>query len=225
MTEDLLEIFRILMEAYGPQGWWPAETPEEMAIGAILTQNTSWRNVERALENLRAAGLLDLERLSLAEEDLVAELVRPAGFFRQKASYLKALARECSELGGLEALLSMPTAEAREKLLKIRGIGLETADSILLYAGGHPIFVVDSYTVRLLSRLGWKVSPTARYEDLRLEIEGKLPRDVRIYQELHALVVVHCKSACRKRPLCDLCGPLAIGLDCEEGKKSRERAP
>ncbi len=200
----LLEIYRRLLWAYGPQGWWPADSPFEVMVGAILTQATNWRNVERAIGNLKKAGVLSPGGiLKLPEEDL-ADLVRPAGFHRQKAKRLKALAKAVLSHGGTEAFLSLPPERLREILLSLPGIGPETADSILLYAAQRPAFVVDAYTRRILSRLGL-IRGNEHYEELRALFEGGLPRDARLYQEYHALLVRHGKEHCRVRPRCPGC--------------------
>ncbi len=187
------ELLQILLGAYGPQGWWPAETREEMAIGAILTQNTSWKNVEKALENLRRVGLLSMESLRKTPVERIEELIRPAGF-RRKAEYLKNLAEAWDE----ETMEKMGTEELRDYLLSIKGVGEETADSILLYGFNRPVFVVDAYTRRILSRLmGLEGDENIREWAKDLSVEE--------LQELHALLVEHGKRFCRKRPLCDKC--------------------
>ncbi len=201
-----LALYRALLEAYGPQGWWPAEDPFEVAVSAILTQNANWRNAERALENLRGASLTSPEAILSAPRERLEALIRPSGFFRQKALRLVALSRAILSVGGLDALASIPLREAREFLLSIPGVGRETADSILLYALGRPVFVVDAYTRRLVERLGIPAPPG--YEPLRQFFESQLPRDRQLFMEFHALIVAHGKARCRARPRCDGC-PLA----------------
>lgn len=196
-----------LSRSLGPQHWWPARTPFEVIVGAILTQSTAWTNVERAIANLRRERLLTaaaLERVTLAR---LARLVRPSGYFRQKAKKLKAFVRFLRrEFGGsLARMFRTPTAKLREMLLGVHGIGPETADSILLYAGNHPVFVVDAYTKRVLVR-HMLIGEKAGYEELRALFESNLPRDARLYNEYHALLVNVGKYWCRPREAkCDEC--------------------
>ena len=203
----LTSYYHTLYESLGPQSWWPAKTPFEVVVGAILTQNTNWTNVERAIANLRREHLLSpraMERVSPAH---LASLIRSSGYFRQKAKKLKAFVRFLREeySGSLKRMFQTPTAELREKLLAVHGIGPETADSILLYAGGKEIFVVDAYTKRILSRHGW-VGDKATYEEMRTLVESHLPRDVSRYNEFHALLVNVGKNWCRPRdPRCSEC--------------------
>lgn len=201
-----------LLAAYGPQGWWPAKSGFEMAIGAILTQNTAWANVERAIENLDSERLLNPKRLARAERRRVELCVRPAGFYRQKAERIQRFARYLMDRydGELDNLLSQDTQSAREELLAFNGIGPETADSILLYARGHPVFVVDAYTRRLLSRTGLFSRAKPDYETIQTFLEGNLPQDYKIYQEFHALIVRLAKEKCRAKPECKGC-PLERG--------------
>ncbi len=212
--------YRALFAALGPQHWWPARTPFEVIVGAILTQNTAWVNVERALANLRREQLLTplaLERVSVAR---LARLIRPSGYFRQKAKKLKAFLRFLrKEHGGsLKRMFHTPTAELREKLLRVHGIGPETADSILLYAGNHPVFVVDAYTKRILERHGL-AGEKAGYEDVRRLFEQNLPGDTRLYNEYHGLLVNVGKNWCRARsPRCDTC---PLGAFLPEGSSLR----
>jgi len=157
IIRDLREVYRRARARFGHQHWWPADTPFEVCVGAILTQNTAWTNVERALANLKGAGLLDPRRLYALPEETLAELLRPAGYFRVKArrlrAFLQVVVEECG--GELERLWAGPTAQVRARLLRIPGVGPETADSMLLYAGGHAVFVVDAYTRRIFARHGW----------------------------------------------------------------------
>lgn len=171
-------IHRKLSRMWGPQHWWPAETPFEVIAGAILTQNTSWTNVERALANLRAAGVLNVEGIrSLAIQQLES-MIRSSGYFRQKAKRLKNFVAFLDEKhgGSLDAMLACPTSQLRSELLALKGIGPETADSILLYAGHHPIFVVDAYTRRVLERHE-AVAANAKYDEIRTLIETALQRE------------------------------------------------
>jgi endonuclease-3 related protein len=212
-SPDLMNYYRKLSESLGPMHWWPAKTPFEVIVGAILTQSTAWSNVELAIANLRRERLLTFTALERVPIRRLERLVRPSGYFRQKALKLKTfVAFVRSEFGGsLGRMFRTPTAELRERLLRVHGIGPETADSILLYAGGHAVFVVDAYTQRMLGRHGiaGEVGVAARnpnYEDVRGLIEGRLNRDARLYNEFHALIVNAGKNWCRKRePRCAEC--------------------
>ncbi|MBC7093887.1 endonuclease III domain-containing protein [Candidatus Bipolaricaulota bacterium] len=205
-TRDrLLELYQTLLAAYGPQGWWPGEGPFEVVVGAVLTQATSWRNVEQALVNLKAAGTLSPEAMANLPPDELAALIRPAGFFRQKARRLAELVAWIERSGGLSSVLRLPTAELRASLLAVPGIGPETADSILLYAAGRPVFVVDAYTRRILTRLGLLPHEHAPYPEVTRLFTDHLPPDPGLYGEYHALLVRHGKERCRKRPRCPGC--------------------
>ncbi|GFO68762.1 endonuclease III [Geomonas limicola] len=205
----LMEVFELLFTRYGALNWWPAETPFEVCVGAILTQNTNWLNVEKAIHNLRREGLLSPEAIWDLDIERLAELIRPSGFFNVKSVRLKEFVQWVLEgHGSLDAVFAGDWLELRERLLAVRGIGRETCDSILLYAGEKPSFVVDAYTKRLFSRLGL-VRETDGYEEVRAVFMESLPSDVYLYNEYHALIVEHCKQHCRKKPLCDGC-PLRI---------------
>jgi endonuclease III related protein len=207
MSSDLLWIHNELLAAYGPQGWWPGETPFEVVVGAILTQRVSWTNVEKGIASLKAAGLMDARGLAAAPSERIAALIRPCLYYNAKARKLQAFVETLFErhAGSLEALFAQPTAGLREELLSIYGIGEETADAILLYAAGRPSFVIDAYTRRILSRLGLAPS-SASYRTLQALFTEGLPRDVVLYQEYHALLVQHGKTRCRsRRPLCGDC--------------------
>lgn len=203
---ELLWIYRALRRRFGPQGWWPGETPLEVIVGAILTQNTAWRNVERAVAALKEARLLSVRGLAGIPRARLARLVRPSGYFNQKAAALKAFSRFLARGygGSLARMGREPTAALREKLLAVRGIGPETADSILLYAFDRPVFVVDAYTARVLSRHGI-AAPRARYGDLQRLIAARIPRRRALYNEFHALFVRVGKEFCRKTPRCGGC--------------------
>lgn len=200
------KVYELLFARYGPQHWWPAETPFEVVVGAILTQSTAWSNVARAIANLKAAGVLDVASLRALPEDELASLIRPSGYFRVKARKLRAFLDVLAlDYGGeLANLFALPTPVLRERLLAIYGIGPETADSIALYAGGHPAFVVDAYTRRIFHRLGL-VDARASYADLQALFVANLPVDVQLYNEYHALIVNHGKYICRTRPRCGEC--------------------
>jgi len=222
MRNRLLEIFDTLLDAYGPRFWWPAETPFEVCVGAILTQNTNWGNVEKAIANLKRAGLLSPEGLREVPVERLAGLIRPAGYFNVKSARLKDfigwLYRE--HAGSLGDMFDTDWHRLRKELLGVRGIGPETCDSILLYAGHKPSFVVDAYTMRLFSRLGL-IPERAGYEGVRTLFMDNLPPDTGLYNEYHALIVEHCKTLCRKKPLCPDCPLLA---DCPFGLRRQEAA-
>ena len=207
-NSKLEKIRKKLFEYYGSLNWWPADTPFEVCIGAILTQNTAWGNVEKAIFNLKKEGLLSCNSIVKADINLIAELIKPSGYFNQKAKKLKAFCEflkqgfDCN----LNSFFSSGSVEGlREKLLSIWGIGRETADSILLYAGCKPIFVVDAYTKRIFSRHGI-CHEEVEYDDLRLLIEHSIERNVENYNEFHAALVYIGKDFCKKKnPLCDKC--------------------
>ena len=203
----LQEYFQTLSVALGPMHWWPARTPFEVIVGAILTQSTAWVNVEQALANLRRAQLLNASAMEHVSEARLARLIRPSGYFRQKAKKLKAFVGFLRQRhgGSLARMFRVPTSELREQLLAVHGIGPETADSILLYAGGHPVFVVDAYTHRILGRHNLSGSPSD-YRSVQSLFETNLPKDVALYNEFHALLVHVGKHWCRKRrPRCEDC--------------------
>lgn len=219
----LRRAYELMQARHGHQGWWPGETPFEVCVGAILTQNTSWTNVERAIANLRRAGVLEPRRLFALPEAELAELLRPAGYFNLKARRLRCFLRVLVEEfeAELSRLFAGPTPAVRERLLAISGIGPETADSMLLYAGGHLSFVVDAYTKRIFSRHGWwvqgpksrrpKSNTRAEYEGLKTLCEGSLgrgPMPARLdhWQDYHAQLVTVGKDFCRPREArCEKC--------------------
>ncbi|HUG52537.1 MAG TPA: endonuclease [Vicinamibacteria bacterium] len=205
----LRDVYRRLRRAHGPAGWWPAASPFEVCLGAVLVQNTAWSNVERALAGLRARGLLSYEGLApLAAEDL-APLRRPSGCFNVKARRLRAfldfLGREHG--GRAEGMAGGDPWALRERLLAVPGIGRETADSIVLYAAGLPLFVIDAYTRRVFARLGL-VRGDEPYDELQRVFMSALPADTALFNDYHAQVVVLAKDTCRVRPRCAAC-PLA----------------
>lgn len=199
-------MYRRLYEALGPQNWWPAETPLETIVGAILTQNTAWSNVSRAIENLRRAGCLDWQRLRDLSLPALERLIRPSGTYRVKARRLKAFVGFLFERygGDLERMFATPLPELREQLLAVPGIGRETADAILLYAGHLPTFVVDAYTARILRR-HHLIDEEADYEQIKALFEENLPADVRLFNEYHALLVEAGKRYCRPKARCEAC--------------------
>lgn len=199
-----------LADAYGRQDWWPADTPFEVMVGAVLTQRTSWHNAELALAALRDASLLEAHALAVVPLARVEALVRPAGFYRQKARRLQGLGRWVMDAGGIAGAARLSDRALREALLELDGIGPETADAIALYAFARPRFVVDAYARRLLSRLGLIVGDEP-YEALRRAVEGTLPADAGVLGELHALIVQHAKAHCRARPACAGC---ALAVQC-----------
>jgi len=204
---QLQALFQQLFTAYGPRHWWPADTPFEMMVGAILTQNTAWTNVERAISALKVEGWLTAATLRDAPLNRLEQAVRPAGYFRQKSIRLQGFARFYLEQGEANAMRQVPLPEMRERLLAVNGVGPETADSMLLYALNQPIFVIDAYTKRLLSRLG-KVEGNIGYHALQAYCQQHLPKQTTLFQEFHALIVEHAKQHCRAKPICSSC-PLA----------------
>jgi len=216
LSHRLLEIYRCLYASYGPQHWWPGETPFEVIVGAILTQSAAWANVEKAIGNLKAAGALSPDGLARLSEGELARLVYPAGYFNAKARKLKAFVALLFQRfdGELERLLAAPVDELRPLLLATHGIGPETADSILLYAAGRPVFVIDAYTRRLFSRLGMTPGRDS-YDSWRALFMENLEADAGLFNEYHALMVRHGKAVCRRQPRCDVC-PLLEG--CPTGR-------
>jgi endonuclease-3 related protein len=206
MNATLEQLYDRLLGAYGPQHWWPGETPFEVMVGAVLVQNTSWQNVRKAIDNLRRLDLMEPRALYAVPQEELEELIRPAGYFRVKARRLRNLLALVVHRydGSLEAMFQTRLPELREQLLGVRGIGPETADSILLYAGGMPTFVVDTYTHRVLARHGW-IGFDADYYELKDHGEGGLPQDASLMNEFHALLVRVGKEHCRKRPVCRGC--------------------
>ncbi|MBW6508725.1 MAG: endonuclease III domain-containing protein [Desulfuromonadales bacterium] len=202
----ILEIYRHLCQGYCLDNWWPAQSPFEVAVGAFLTQNTNWNNVEKALANLKQVEALDLRLLADMPLVQLEQLIRPSGFFRQKAQRLQHFCRYVLDQhgGSLEDLLQRDLEQTRNELLALSGIGPETADSILLYAGRRPSFVVDSYTRRFLGRLGL-LTGRESYDDIRTLFMAGVNQEVSLYQHYHALIVTHCKECCRKTPLCSTC--------------------
>ncbi|MBI4286172.1 MAG: hypothetical protein HY670_09830 [Chloroflexi bacterium] len=204
--QALLDIYQRLMARYGPQHWWPAESPFEVIVGAILTQSAAWTNVAKAINNLKAAGALSakaLRELPLVE---LARLIYSSGYYNAKALKLKAFADwlGAEHNDDLDRLFASDIAALRPQLLAIHGIGPETADSIILYAANKPVFVIDAYTRRIIDRLGIRPdgSSYAAYQDFFMQ---NLPQDTQLFNEYHALLVQLGKDACRRRPLCEQC--------------------
>ncbi len=206
MGQRLREMYNLLLNHFGPQNWWPAETELEVMVGAILTQNTNWKNVEKAIENLKRKGLLSLQGLSSLPMSELAEEIRPAGYFNIKAKRLKNLIDFVVEgyQADLSGFLKDKTETLREGLLSVKGVGPETADSILLYAARRPVFVIDAYTHRILKRHGM-TEEQVTYHELQALFMDHLPDDPEFFNEFHALIVKAGKEYCRKKPLCHLC--------------------
>lgn len=205
-SPPLMPVFRELHRAFGPQHWWPGRTRIEIIVGAILTQNTAWANVEKAVVRLRRARALNVRALHGASLARLADWIRPAGYFRVKARRLRSFTTFLTRRhgGDLRRLFRLRTPVLREELLAVHGVGPETADSILLYAAGRPIFVVDAYTRRFMMRHGW-IGTKAGYEDIARVFTAGLPRSVRLYNEYHALIVALGKNHCRTKPRCAEC--------------------
>lgn len=212
LRDRLLRLYAALSAHFGPQRWWPARGRFEVAVGAVLTQHTAWTGVERAIDNLRGERRLAPGRLALLSPPGLGRLIRPAGTWRLKARRLRSLtAFFLARAGGrLDRLRVAPLEPLRAQLLEVPGIGPETADAILLYALGRPVFVADAYTRRVLSRHRM-VPADIGYEELRRWIEERLPGDPALFNELHALLVAVAKSHCRARPRCEGC-PLRFDL-------------
>ena len=210
-SPSLEEVYRRLLEAYGPQHWWPAEGRFEVMVGAILTQSAAWSNVEKAIDSLKAAGKLSPAAIRETPTGELASLVYSSGYYNAKAKKLKALAEYLGERfsDDIDAMRTFDTRSLRAELLAVHGIGNETADDILLYALDKPVFVIDAYTRRLLSRLGVAdgKEPYAQHQHLFM---SELPADAGMFAEYHALIVTHAKASCRKSPACGGCVLLDI---------------
>jgi len=205
----LMCFYEALLDHFGPQHWWPGQSPFEVMVGAVLTQNTNWSNVEKAIKNLKNAQALTPERINNLTHEELAQLIRPAGYFNIKAKRLKNFIRWfCSDYNAsIESLRELSVDRLREELLSINGIGRETADSIILYALEKLTFVVDTYTYRILLRHGC-IDSDSDYERTKEYCQANLPDDIAVYNELHALIVRTGKIHCKPRPACLEC-PLA----------------
>ena len=204
----LIDVYDTLFSKYGPQGWWPGEGPLDVVIGAILTQNTAWSNVEKAITNLKMSNLWSLESIHRSSQEDLASVVLSSGYFNQKARKLKAFAEHIyiKHEGDLAKFLNQELSCLRKELLSIYGIGPETADDILVYAAEKPSFIIDVYSKRILGRLGvFDIKPRARYEDYQKLVQDQLPQDVRLFNEFHALLDNHAKLICKKNPICSEC--------------------
>jgi endonuclease III related protein len=202
----LMSMYRALFERFGPRHWWPANSPFEVCVGAILTQNTAWKNVAKAINNLKAADSLDPIPIHRSNHEELARLIKPAGYFNVKAIRLRNFVNLLVEKhgGDLDSLFSAPMAKLREELLSVKGIGKETADSIILYAANKPILVVDAYTKRVLYRHGI-VSENADYDVMQSMLEANLPLDVELFNDFHAQFDAAGHFYCKRIPLCDKC--------------------
>ncbi len=207
--KQLQQVFDLLLEGYGKQYWWPADTSFEVMVGAVLTQNTAWSNVERAIDNLKQAGVLHQRRILELSKDELAQLIRPSGYFNIKAQRLHNLCRFLSENGGEYELRQIEMGRTREMLLSVNGVGPETADDIMLYALEQPVFVVDAYTRRIFSRLG-VLQGDEGYDEIRIGFEDALGLNVSLFKEYHALIVRHGKETCKTKPHCDQCGLINV---------------
>ena len=203
-------VYNRLFRAYGPQHWWPGDSPFEIMVGAMLTQNTAWSNVEKAIDNLLAKDKLQPRAIVNARHDHLAGWLRPSGYFNIKAVRLKSLCRWYLDAGEYDALDRLETGELRAALLAVKGVGPETADDILLYAFDRPVFVIDAYTRRLFIRLG-RFDGNEGYDTMRLAFERALGPDAALFNEYHALIVRHAKEVCRVRPVCGQC---VLARDC-----------
>ena len=201
-----MEMYEAMRSRFGHQGWWPGNGPLEICVGAILTQNTNWRNVTRAIENLRAAGCLSVTKLNDMETDELAELIRPAGYFNVKAKRLKNFIAAVAEgfADDIEGFLDRPASALREELLAVNGIGRETADSMVLYAAGKLSFVVDAYTYRVLLRHRL-IAPEDDYDRVKELMESSLPDEAELWNDYHAQLVAVGKQFCRPRAKCEGC--------------------
>lgn len=202
----LMEVYQSLRELYGFRGWWPGETIDEIIIGAILAQNVTWNNVEKALDKLKEAGLLSMEKIYHTPAERIAPLIIPTRYYNMKAQKLKNFASFLHDEYAFSyaRMFEVDTAALRKQLLQIKGIGRETADSILLYAGGKLQFVTDAYTARLLGRLGFFTEKLS-YDEQVAQIVEQIPADVTLYQDMHAQIVHFSAKVCKARPLCEGC--------------------
>jgi len=202
----VLSLYDRLYATYGPQHWWPGDGPFDVIVGAILTQNTNWRNVGKALDALRNADIWSFKAIHGTERDDLADLIRPSGYFNQKARKLHEFAAlvENDLNGNLDQLLDLPMDDLRTILLGIWGVGEETADDIVLYAAAKPSFVIDTYTRRIVDRLGWRPQGV-QYRDYQSLFTERLPSDAALFNEYHALLDEHASTVCRPTPRCDQC--------------------
>ena len=218
METDLYVVYKLLRGRFGFLDWWPGDTQFEIFTGAILTQQTSWKNVEKALANMKAHGCMDLDSVSGMKLDKLERIIRPSGYYKQKARRLRSICIFVKrEYGSLNKLFKLDFGELRQILLSLNGIGNETADSILLYAANKPTFVIDAYTRRALHRIDPSVDEEIGYEVLKAIFEARIRRDLTLYKDFHAQFVELGKNFCKKRdPICSECPLNGI---CDFGRK------
>ena len=221
MSDLLIEVYRRLFSQYGPQGWWPAESRFEVIVGAILTQSTAWVNVEKALASMRSAGCWTFEAIAALPVEELAEVIRSSGYFNAKARKLQAFASHVLELygGDLDGMFQQDVADLRSELLSIHGIGEETADDIIVYAAEKPSFVMDSYTRRIVDRMG--LTPEGKnqgYRSYQSLFQDNLPNDTPLFNEYHALLDHHAKVTCTKRE--PRCGQCCLAELCPTGREA-----
>ncbi|MEM0148940.1 MAG: endonuclease III domain-containing protein [Candidatus Micrarchaeaceae archaeon] len=215
---DFYRLYKILRGHFGFLNWWPGETKDEIVIGAILTQQTSWKNVEKAISNLKKYGALSIEKIAAMRLKRLEELIRPSGFYRQKAARLLEFSKYVTKKhGSLQLMLKTPLEDLRKELLSLKGIGPETADSIILYAAEKPIFVIDAYTKRIANRV-FGIGD-ADYSSLQELIENSIKKDIELYKDFHAQFVELGKNFCKKNPICESCP--ANGICTYYAKNSR----
>lgn len=215
-TVTIPRLFDLLLQQYGQQYWWPAQSPFEVIVGAVLTQNTAWTNVEKAITNLKSAKALSAEVIVAAPMRRVANWLKPSGYFNVKAKRLRHVCQWYLEQGGYKKLCRVKTERLRVSLLSVHGVGRETADDILLYAFQRPVFVIDTYTRRLFRRLGF-IAGAEAYDILRSKVERSFARrktKVMVFNEYHALIVRHAKDVCKVKPRCGECCLTAVCARC-----------
>jgi len=205
MRKNLLNVFEECKYYYGELNWWPADNPYEVVLGAILTQNTNWNNVTLSIMHLKKSGNISPEKIEVMDIEELKIFIKSSGFYNRKAVSIKRITSFINRnLGGnIEDISKLGIATARRKLLELKGIGCETADSILLYAANMPIFVVDAYTIRFLGRM-WACKKK-EYNEVQKVLQDSLPHDINLYKEFHAQIVEHSKQICKKKPLCSNC--------------------
>ncbi len=220
LRTKLMVVYRRLRGRFGHQHWWPGETPLEVMVGAILTQNTAWTNVEKAIRNLKSARVLSVRKLAGLSDARMAQMLKPSGYFNIKTRRLKNFLSFfwCRYRGNIYAMKHVSLQSLRAQLLEVSGIGPETADSILLYALEKPVFVVDAYTRRIFSRIGW-VGQDMDYHDIQDFFARNLPRSIALYNDYHAQIVRLGKDVCRKKPRCGEC---PLGDLCRRGRSARK---
>lgn len=216
MANPIYHLYQSLLHCHGVQHWWPADSAFEVMIGSVLTQNTAWINVEKAISNLKTSDMLSSDVILAASDVRLAELIRPSGYFNVKTKRLKALCAWYEDHGGFNGLDKLPTERLREMLLSVHGVGPETADDIMLYAFKRPVFVIDSYTRRLFFRMTY-AEGSESYDELRLQVEKSLDYKTPDLNEFHALIVRHAKEHCKKVPDCPSC-PINKSCAYHQGK-------